>query len=156
MVLGVQDHNIFSFKIMGTFDTLFFSFFYQIGSIYEVDILLTNYTYVPLHVNVTQLRTVPKFSSAIQRGCQGQFEVQMTITEMDNLCITTGNSGLISCSRHRTTKFPNSESPIFTMKLCLSYFLLDQTQDQQSAAPSITLSKRASKKCISQIKSIKK
>ena len=35
---------------------LFISFFYQIGSIYEVDILLTNYTYlltyVPLHVNV--------------------------------------------------------------------------------------------------------
>ena len=52
---------------------------------------------------------------------------------------------ILSCSRHRTTKFPNSESPIFTTKFCLSYFLLDQKQDQQSAAPSITLSKRASK-----------
>ena len=52
----------------------------------------------------------------------------------------------ISCSCHRTTKFLNSKSPIFTTKFCLSYFLLDQKQDQQSAAPSITLSKRASKK----------
>ena len=33
---------------------------------------------------------------------------------------------VISCSRHRTSKFPNSESPIFTTKFCLSYFLLDQ------------------------------
>ena len=32
----------------------------------------------------------------------------------------------ISCSRHQTTKFLNSESPIFTTKFCLSYFLLDQ------------------------------
>ena len=32
----------------------------------------------------------------------------------------------ISCSCHRTTKFPNSKSPIFTTKFCLSYFLLDQ------------------------------
>ena len=40
--------------------------------------------------------------------------------------------------------------PIFTTKFCLSYVLLDQKQDQQSAAPYITLSKRASKKCVSQ------
>ena len=32
----------------------------------------------------------------------------------------------ISCSCHRTTKFLNSKSPIFTTKFCLSYFLLDQ------------------------------
>ena len=32
----------------------------------------------------------------------------------------------ISCSRHQTTKFPNSESPIFTTKFCLPYSLLDQ------------------------------
>ena len=31
----------------------------------------------------------------------------------------------VSCSRHRTTKFPNSESPIFTTKFCLPYLLLD-------------------------------
>ena len=58
----------------------------------------------------------------------------------------TVQGGFMTYSRHRTTKFPNSESPIFTTKFCLSYFLLDQKQDQQSAAPSITLSKRASKK----------
>ena len=32
----------------------------------------------------------------------------------------------ISCSCHRTTKFLKFESPIFTTKFCLSYFLLDQ------------------------------
>ena len=40
---------------------------------------------------------------------------------------------LISCSRHRTTKFPNSESPIFTTKFCSSYFCLikSRTNSQQ-------------------------
>ena len=61
-------------------------------------------------------------------------------------CFQLLKTSFISCSRHWTTKFPNSESPIFTTKFCLSYFLLDQ----KSAAPSITLSKRPSKKCVSQ------
>ena len=31
-------------------------------------------------------------------------------------CLISERFPLLSCSRHRTTKFPNSESPIFTTK----------------------------------------
>ena len=41
---------------------------------------------------------------------------------MSLLFVTKWISWHLSCSRHRTTKFPNSESPIFTTKFLFWFF----------------------------------
>ena len=41
---------------------------------------------------------------------------------VNELSTDEGNYQLLSCSRHQTTKFSNSESPIFTTKFLFLFF----------------------------------
>ena len=58
------------------------------------------------------------------RPFKGRAETKCSLSHMG--CVS-GRSyfWIISCSRHRTTKFPNSESPIFTTKFLFWFFFND-------------------------------